>query len=401
MKVGFLAALATGCSFNIASGVPDGGIDTNAVDTDDIPDVDGDGVLATQDCDDLDPTRWVWGPNGGNAEFGDADSVISYCASFVGSPDGCGQGRLDTLSITGSGFETLQGLECIHEAGTVTIADTDLVGVYGLENLRVIGPADAPGGPGSVAVGLSLSNNAQLLNLDGLMGLEEVAVIHLYNNDALPNIDGLWSVRRLTGLWVDGNAVLQNLDGLGNSSGITPGSGGSLLVNENDALQHIDGLSGWTTAGTSIVIAGNDALEHINGLSQVNTGVSTITIDQNAALTDINGLANLPDETDYLSIRNNASLENIDALQNQTHWISGAIVNNDALTNLDGLTNLRVIERDLDIEGCDSLTSVGGLLGLEEVGLQVTLADNANVAPSDMSALLEAFNEAGIACDCN
>ncbi len=70
--------------------------DTGADAETDLVDEDGDGVPASEDCNDADSTRWIWGPNGGHLDL-NTNSVGLFCDHY------CSAGWVDRLWIRDTG----------------------------------------------------------------------------------------------------------------------------------------------------------------------------------------------------------------------------------------------------------------------------------------------------------
>ena len=95
-------------------------------------------------------------------------------------------------------------------------------------------------------------------------------------------------------------------------------------------------------------------------------------IYNNDALTNLDGLSNITSVGGYLRIEGNDVLTNLDGLSNITS-VDGRlyIEGNDVLTNLDGLSNITSVGDDFYIKGNDSLDRFCGLyLLLSSEGLQ-------------------------------
>jgi len=107
-------------------------------------------------------------------------------------------------------------------------------------------------------------------------------------------------------------------------------------------------------------------------------------IGENDALTNIDGLSNLTSVGEYLIIYNNDALTNLDGLSGLTNvgqYLS--IQYNDVLVNLDGLSGLSSVVWHLSIENNDALTNVDGLSSLTSVGEYLTISFNSALTNLD------------------
>jgi hypothetical protein len=215
----------------------------------------------------------------------------------------------------------------------------------------------------------------------------------------ITNLDSLADIRSIDNLFIDGNPVLENVDGLSHLTtipGILSGNPfAGLRINDNPKLTNIDGLRSLTSVGQELVITNNSSLQNIEGLASL-TSVGAnpqihylgLDLENNAALTTIAGFRNLASIKGYVDIINNDALTDFDGLQKiEQINISGlAIMDNDALKNLNGLSSLRRIygtySSGLKISNNASLTNVDSLSNLIDMGnppRYLTVTDNPNL----------------------
>ena len=173
------------------------------------------------------------------------------------------------VTIRGDNIVGLNGLSNIKKInGGLFILQNDLLSdLSGLKNLSLIEGT------------LSIENNTLLNSLQGLQGLERIngsLVIEMSNFDGLPDIP-------------PGPTGLTNLTGLENLTFI----GGTLKINENDALISFAGLKNLTTLGGDISISNNYSLTNFDDLKQLTSIDGSIYIGSNPHLTSINGLENI------------------------------------------------------------------------------------------------------------
>jgi len=257
-----------------------------------------------------------------------------------------------------NGLTDLSGLSAlINVDGEVIIADNLTLGnLDGLSAMLNVGGL------------LTVAGNASLTDLNGLSALTSVGAgdwvgndgLSILQNESLANVDGLAAVTKLHGeLWIQDNANLTDVDGL---LGISSSDG--LAIKNNTSLSNLDGLSTLTHAGDWLVIENNPMLENIDGLSGI-TSVGSwpgIRIVDNASLKNLNGLSALTWVGGDLTIIRNTSLSDLDGLS----VFMGAgndldIRGNDSLTNVNGLSALNSVGGRLYVQLNQSLIDCDGL----------------------------------------
>ena len=202
---------------------------------------------------------------------------------------------------------------------------------------------------------------------------------------------------------IEGNDSLTNLDGL---SAITS-VGGDLRINSNDALTNLDGLGRITSVGEGLDIHENGALTHLDGLNGI-TSVTRLSISGNAVLTNLNGLSNLISlgnvsiigyqgndpimSGSTLFICGNDALTNLNGLNKITSVGSLVISSNNALTNLNGLSSLTKVIGYMETSDNNSLTSLNGLNNLASVGGTLQMGDNKALPDCAVCNLLNQLN---------
>jgi hypothetical protein len=246
---------------------------------------------------------------------------------------------------------------------------------------------------------ISLASQADVDSFPSKYGCSVINGYLFIRGADITNLDSLSNIRSIDNLFIDGNPVLENIDGLSHLTtipGTLPGTPfAGLRINNNPKLTNIDGLLSLTSVGQELVITNNPSLRNIEGLASL-TSVGAnpqihylgLDLENNAALTTIAGLRNLSAIKGYVDIINNDALTDFDGLQKiQQINISGlAIVDNDALKNLNGLSSLRRIygtySSGLKISNNASLTNVDSLSNLIDMGnppRYLTVTDNPNL----------------------
>ena len=326
------------------------------------------------------------------------------------------------ITVMGFGITNLNGLSELTKCTELSISiNPNLTSIIGLANLEEVEKTlrinnnqvltSLAGLSSLLSVGdfLIIAHNPSLTDLGGLFNLEEVGSLFgnltIDNNDALININGLSKVTSLPGLIIKNNAALINIDGLSNVNSI--GFSG-ITIENNDALLNVDGLSNTGTSG-DLKIIGNSSLTNIDGLISVQ-GLNNIDarhhleikdnpllanldglanfvrvkdgnlmIQNNDALTDIDGLSKLELVGQVLVISDNASLENVDGLTSLEAVNGLTIRQNSALKNLNGLSALKLVIANIFIENNPALTDFCGLANLfdnGEIGGRISIINN-------------------------
>jgi hypothetical protein len=319
-----------------------------------------------------------------------------------------------TITITGSGITNLNGLSELTKCQSLVISNNPgLTNIIGLANL------------GEVEHNLTIRQNSILTNITGFSSLTTVGQLNvdaltIDNNDNLLNVDGLFSLNFATKLIISGNAKLANLNGLSALTSVEhffiisdnpllmslaglshlssiSSTSGNLTIDNNDALTNVNGLSGLTYAA-GLIIENNSALSNLDALShltQVQFG--GLTIDNNDALTNIDGLNGITLLFGDLIVTNNQALLNVDGLShigglnNLDARHNLEIKDNPSLTNVDGLSSVvGVRDGDLAIQNNDALTNIDGLSKLTLVGEVLIISDNLLLTNVDGLSHLEA-----------
>jgi len=114
-------------------------------------------------------------------------------------------------------------------------------------------------------------------------------------------------------------------------------------------------------------VESGDVITNLDGFSQL-TSIVALTIIDNSALTNLNGLQNITGSVSLLFIEDNNVLESLSGLEGITSVTNPMkIEGNHALNNLEGLNNL-VSVGDLSIINNDQLSDLDGINSLSNVG---------------------------------
>lgn len=172
------------------------------------------------------------------------------------------------------------------------------------------------------------------------------------------DLDGLTCIIEVTGkLRIEGTEALSSFPQLGNLKVV----GDEVLIGDNAALTDVNGLDNLTNvmgAGSQLTLYQNPALVDISGLHSLKV-VDAILIMDCDALTSLNGIQGA-----------------IVGTKQKAWWL--ALIDLDALENLDSLGALEEFSSTLKIRGCQKLTDISMLeFVLDPQGsFQLEVADN-------------------------
>jgi len=323
-------------------------------------------------------------------------------------------------------LENINGLSGLQRVASIEI-DSNVV-LQNLDGLSHLHTLDN---------NLYIRKNDALQNLNGLSALQSIAShLEITHNPQLHNLSGLSSVNSIGGdLLIEKNPLIQNLDGLSALQSL----GGYLNVSSNDQLQNLNGLQGLPAIGGYLYIADNPLLNSIQGLENISPASITSSSFKSGLYIQNNGtlsLCNLSNICTYLSgtgpraisgntgdcinaqvvsaicfpgcppnVTLNSQQEVIDfaaaypgcSTVSGNLRISGATdlsalsflqhiggdlyisVNNPGLLNLDGLSGILDVGRDLTVSGTggvSALTNINGLSGVKSVGGKLYIGGN-------------------------
>ncbi|WP_435579200.1 hypothetical protein, partial [Gilvibacter sp.] len=201
--------------------------------------------------------------------------------------------------------------------------------------------------------GLNITNCSLLTSLEGLNNLTEVSVQVLIFNTGVVNVDALTNLTTAGALRVDENDAIENLDGFQNVTTVV----GRISVTDNPVLTSIAGLSGITNVAGGVTINNNPNVPNLSGLENIESAGFVLDINDMDLITNIDELSGLVSASDVF-IRNNDALTDITGLSTYTN---GGLyfVNNNSLTTISGLTSyVGGPEETLGIDQNDVLANV-------------------------------------------
>jgi len=326
--------------------------------------------------------------------------------------------------ISGEDVENLGGLSQVQQIyGNLMIDETYLENLDGLAALESVNGSvrffknyllknlEGMSKLGSIGGYLNIQTG-RLTSTRGLSALRSIGqYFYIWNNDDLKDLDGFTS---LTG--IGGDLLIENNPGLGNVNGLLSLTelGGKLTISSN-GLYHLDGFRNLTGFNNEIVISGNKGLESIEGLKNIPADkITSLTIKDNQGANGSMGLSvcNLPNICAYLAsnkprtISGNLedcataaavaascttpsatcptgnivlnSQELIDKFgTNYGHCrvIDGSLLISGALSDLNGLSNVEIINENLQIT-ISELANLDGLSALVQVGGGMSIRKN-------------------------
>lgn len=318
------------------------------------------------------------------------------------------------LTIKGGGISNLNSLSGLTTVtgnlyiGIDAALSINITSLQGLESLRSVGGNFTLRAPElltdidhldnltSIGGDLYIYYVIKITNLNGLANLTSAGGIDLEYNYLLTDISGLSGINTSVGnLSIIGNRVLPNLDGLNGIPSVT----GSLRIQGNDVLTDIDGLSGIGSVSQNLTVQNNSILPNLNGLSNITALGGDLRIDYNDQLTNTDGLLGITSgsSSQQIYISGNAALTNIDGLANLT-TIGGIRIEGSSLASLDGLASLQsltgTVNRNtcLSINNNDALTNVNGLSSLTSIAVGTNLSFSYNSALTEYCGLYPLFS---------
>lgn len=295
-----------------------------------------------------------------------------------------GVGVYDNDSLT-----SLSGLASISEIGQgLYISQNELLqDLGGLESLTSIGSAieityndslQNLDGLASLELfehSIRLIWNPQLSDIGGLSGVSgEIPYIEI-THSSIENLDALTGINTLGGLTLRNNAQLQNLEGLANLESVDQ----TVLFVGNAALTSIEGLASLQSVGGDLVFLGNHQLSSLAGLEGLTTVVNDLSIEQNDSLMDLSALNGIEHIGSHLEIRQNQSLAEIDSFQSlqAASWITiqsnpalQAVRGFDQLTSISGFLVLSAAIPNASFAGFSRITEIGDIFQLTGGGLR-------------------------------
>jgi FIMAH domain len=226
---------------------------------------------------------------------------------------------------------------CIGNIVLTTQTEVDAFACSSITGTLTVGPSSGPDAItdldallplGTVGESVSILDNAELPNVDGLAGMAgAVESLRISGNSLLTDIDGLGGLTAVTNLLqITSNASLLDVDGLSSTGTIQ-----ALDIGDNSSLVNIDGLSAVTTVGFFFALHGNTVLSNVDGLSALTSVGHLFAIDSNPALANLDGLSALTSVAGGLRIVSNATLTSVAGLSGLASLSGGLTIEHNPL----------------------------------------------------------------------
>jgi len=342
-----------------------------------------------------DKLNWINGL--GNLQTIGGDLAIEECDGLLYNlPDFRNlhtvQGSLSILSNTY--LNNLEGFEHLQTVGggLYVVNNALLVSLAGLDSLRSIGGffnvsnslnlTQLDGLPRLVSAGaIVISENPNLAGITGLGNLDSIGFLTVNDNPKLVDINGLGNLRVVDtlGIGISNNPMLQNLDGLAGIQKI----GGSVHIRENHTLTNLNGFENLESLGHNLEITYNQSLTTLGtGFKKLKKFPGGIFLDLTFLTDALVNLAQIDTIGGSLSVHR-TTMPDLNGLQN-VKYIGGSVelVRTD-LQNLHGLENLNRVGGNFvlslspllaDVSALSSLKTVGASLGISDMDILASLA---------------------------
>ncbi len=296
-------------------------------------------------------------------------------------------------SVHNTSITSLLPLSKLRSIQTIRINSTsNLVNLDGLENVEI---------KGSIALvdNIGLENINGLKNLTGIQGFLQIAECHsLKNVDPLNNLVSIESILTITH-----NDLLENIEGLSSLKKIS----GDLELKFNPFINSLEGFNNLETIGGRVFIKGNQRLRSycaiqslvINGgiqdifyaltlnkynpkIEELKNGSCEADIPQGVYNGDVR-LDNFPDYDFFVSFGyeeidgnlsivigtiNNRSITSLDDWSSLKKIKGDFIIENTSINNLEGLSNLELIDNNLEIRNNNNLSDYCAIVSLVQSG---------------------------------
>ena len=215
---------------------------------------------------------------------------------------------------------------------------------------------------------LSISGS-DILNLNGLQGLERVEGFNIQNNSVLLNLKGLDSLNYVGNFRVENNSMIMNFDGLNNLDTVY-----SFVIGENNKIENFQGLNNLKFI-VNLYIRNNSLLKNFYGLSRLRSVPSSFIVNYNVSLNNFYGLDNINSIGDF-TVVGNSSLVNFLGLQSLRNLQNFNISKNTSLIDFVGLDNITQLSRECSIEDNNSLINFYGLHNVRRFSDEISIYRN-------------------------
>ncbi|WP_298327772.1 fibronectin type III domain-containing protein [uncultured Dokdonia sp.] len=256
------------------------------------------------------------------------------------------------LLIKGTQLENLFGLENIELSGNFSVLELTnniaLTETSGLENILR-------------AHRLIISQNPVLTDITSLASINTIDQdIFMVLNETLTSLNGLQNITSVNEIEITSHDNLTSLNGFPSDSSMS-----SVSISNNNSLTNLSGISTLISISGLFNVHNNDSLTTLEGIQVSNTG--TLRITNHSSLIDITSMSSLLTVSNDVAIANNTMLPSLEGLENfvytsnSANFHSLAIVDNEAITNLDPLIGGTFSRGNVNIRSNGLLSNLCGI----------------------------------------
>ena len=278
------------------------------------------------------------------------------------------------LIIDSLDTDDLSNLNSLKSAGGLTIRNSAMTSLNGLDNLEII------------AGDLILEGNENLVNLCCLNQVEQVESLQIIDHPNLLSINGLSGMRTVNDtLRIRSAQQLESLNGLQNLNtvhapfrlnlvGVESLEGlQGLNQIESLLLQDLPNLSS-AQEWTQLVIIENELeitnCEQLALLSMPNLlAVSSLLVSNNPELTDID-FGTISTNLDFVNVGSSPNLLSLRGFENVSQIAQLVLTELNSLEDLNGFSGLERVTGNLRLNNLNAITSLSGFENLSEVATE-------------------------------
>ena len=301
--------------------------------------------------------------------------------------------HIKTLIVRDNLIRDFEGLDNLDSVGQFSIVDNDRLQNFDhLSSLRKIRLFDVTG-------------HDSIVDFSGMSSLISVQSFHAENNDLLEGFNGLQNCSIDGQLIIKGNDKIENLNNIGISDSLS-----ILDIKNNAILTDITQLSSLSVVENVLDIVNNPMLSNCNiesicdiiletngnvNIQNNDVGCQSISDLLSNCLDANDFMLTTQEEVDNFKIDNGCidtlgmiiigdpfnnvttNIKSLDSLECVEHLTKHLfIVNNDSLATLDGLDNLKQIERSFTLESNKRLKNLLPLGQVDSIGRYIKIFEN-------------------------
>lgn len=224
-------------------------------------------------------------------------------------------------------------------------------------------------------------------NYPGCTSIEGSIIIE---GDDISNLNGFHALNSIQGIVFIGefygNPMLHDLSGLENLDYI----GGSLYIQENDALSSLLALSNLDSIGGSLVFYDNSSIISLEGLESLISIGDDLNISFNENLSEIESLVNLIYIGGDLRFSYNPALNTLTGIEGVSAIGGSLSITWSSFKDLSELVNLTSIGKELGLYANDSLISLAGIENIDPGSISdLNIIDNINLSECEAENICE------------